>query len=332
MIRLKFFSMLLYLLLVNVVSFAQQPCPGTLHIYFKPWIFICPGQSIEVGAYAWNVPLPLRWSTGETGPSIMVTEPGFYIVSDAAYCHSDTLAVMPFNDGAFSTVDTVYICNFQTTGLVQPSLIFGGYSVWNDGILCGSHAADHYGQYWVEMHFPCGVLTQHYEVMPAASGVVDMPVLNFCQGDSIVLTCPETTIHDNTFHWNTGEKSRSIIVTEPGEYTASFWVPCYRQFRFVVQPGPDCEACVPVMPNVFTPNNDGVDDNFFPRSGCEPVGWELTVFDRWGETVYSGKNWRAGWDGTQNGTPVPASVYFYLAQYIDRGKTKTVDGSVTLLR
>ena len=51
------------------------------------------------------------------------------------------------------------------------------------------------------------------------------------------------------------------------------------------------------VPNAFTPNEDGLNDIFQPK-GFGVVKYELNIFDRWGEKVFSTTDFEKGWDGT----------------------------------
>lgn len=80
---------------------------------------------------------------------------------------------------------------------------------------------------------------------------------------------------------------------------------------------------VPFIPNVFTPNGDGVNDMLIE-------GLDLNVLDRNGKLLYKGIN---GWDGKFNGRDMPNDTYFYKVNYKDKnGKWHTQKGSVTLIR
>lgn len=66
-----------------------------------------------------------------------------------------------------------------------------------------------------------------------------------------------------------------------------------------------------LVPNVFTPNGDGKNDEFrvMYRSIVEFQCW---VYNRWGKLVYSWSDPAKGWNGTINGKPAAESAYFYV--------------------
>jgi len=80
---------------------------------------------------------------------------------------------------------------------------------------------------------------------------------------------------------------------------------------------------VPFVPNVFTPNGDGINDVFMPNL-------ELEIFDRNGLVLYSGNT---GWDGNYNGRSADPDTYFYILYYSDRNTMQhSKKGYVTLVR
>ncbi len=87
-----------------------------------------------------------------------------------------------------------------------------------------------------------------------------------------------------------------------------------------------------VWPNIFTPNGDGINDNFvleIPYKAC------LTgsVYNRWGVGVYECKDVAFSWNGrTSNGEKLPAGVYFYMVSYCVNDETISRKGTVTLMR
>ena len=83
-----------------------------------------------------------------------------------------------------------------------------------------------------------------------------------------------------------------------------------------------------VIPNIFTPNGDGFNDEFqVVYEGGE--NYQLKVFDRWGRPYFETTSPNEFWKGTsQNGSDASEGVYFYSVQVGEKGYT----GNVTLLR
>jgi gliding motility-associated-like protein len=82
------------------------------------------------------------------------------------------------------------------------------------------------------------------------------------------------------------------------------------------------------IPNVFSPNADGVNDRFLVEySGDQP--FTLEIRDRWGVKLHETRNKLAGWDGVDlKGRAVPPSVYYYRVQVGQREYA----GELTLVR
>lgn len=73
------------------------------------------------------------------------------------------------------------------------------------------------------------------------------------------------------------------------------------------------------IPRAFTPNADGLNDVFLPKAtGLSPEGFEMRIYDRWGELIFSSNNWEKGWDGTINGKTVPLDQYVCKVRYFDK--------------
>lgn len=86
------------------------------------------------------------------------------------------------------------------------------------------------------------------------------------------------------------------------------------------------------VPNIFTPDGDGVNDQFFITLE-NATSLEVTIANRWGNKVasYSGVN--SSWDGKVNGSLAEEGVYFYnyTATGLD-GTTQTGQGNIHLVR
>jgi gliding motility-associated-like protein len=87
------------------------------------------------------------------------------------------------------------------------------------------------------------------------------------------------------------------------------------------------------IPNVFTPNDDGVNE-VFKVTGVGLRAVNCAIFDRWGLKMYEWDGTGGGWDGkTKSGMAVPTGTYFYIVTYTDiTDKTETVKGFLMLYK
>ena len=75
------------------------------------------------------------------------------------------------------------------------------------------------------------------------------------------------------------------------------------------------------MPNAFSPNNDGVNEEYKPTFYNIPeLRYEFRIFDRWGELVFVTSDVNQAWDGTHHNFPgkvLPQGVYVWKVQFED---------------
>lgn len=82
------------------------------------------------------------------------------------------------------------------------------------------------------------------------------------------------------------------------------------------------QSCFTIgFPNVFSPNNDGVNDFFLPTEIDQILDLEIQIYNRWGGLVYEAKSVEEflspGWQGNsqQLNGPAPEGVYYYICSY-----------------
>ncbi len=91
--------------------------------------------------------------------------------------------------------------------------------------------------------------------------------------------------------------------------------------------------CTLYLPNAFTPNDDGINDEFNPITICTLEQYKLSIFDRWGELIFKTSNQSDKWDGNYKNSACPDGAYVYLIAYkFPTLPTKNVYGTITLLR
>ncbi|HMH24753.1 MAG TPA: gliding motility-associated C-terminal domain-containing protein [Puia sp.] len=87
---------------------------------------------------------------------------------------------------------------------------------------------------------------------------------------------------------------------------------------------------LPVVPNAFTPNGDGVNDVWVIRYLDQYPAAQVTVFNRYGQPVYRSSGFYVPWDGRRNGQALPVATYYWI---INPGNgRKQMNGSVTIIR
>jgi gliding motility-associated-like protein len=87
---------------------------------------------------------------------------------------------------------------------------------------------------------------------------------------------------------------------------------------------------MPLIPNVFSPNGDGVHDKWHIEFLNKYPNCIVDVFDRNGQTVFHEYTYSEEWDGKCNGKPVPMGTYFYVIK--PNSGREPITGSITILR
>ena len=93
------------------------------------------------------------------------------------------------------------------------------------------------------------------------------------------------------------------------------------------------------VPNLFSPNNDGINDNFFVYAGSSVKQIEvMEIYDRWGNQVFIRNNfppndYAFGWDGKFLGKDMDNGVYayYFVVEYLD-GTKEIIKGEVSIVR
>jgi gliding motility-associated-like protein len=137
------------------------------------------------------------------------------------------------------------------------------------------------------------------------------------------------------YRWSYDNVERSIISgLENGFYSLK------------VKDANDCEdslisevqydnCCTPSIPNAFTPNNDGKNDVFRILYKGDIVLKEFSIYNRYGQQIFTTNNINDVWDGRFNGRDEDLGVYYYLVKIICgnlKNKEVLLKGDVTLIR
>ena len=158
------------------------------------------------------------------------------------------------------------------------------------------------------------------------------------QGNSVTLTV-ETNFTDNLIYdWSTGAStttnSVSVETTEIPLEIYSVVVTdtygCTDEASIEIEvTGPEYE-----IPNIFTPNGDGVNDSFGPViNGTNVQVIDFRIYNRWGEKVFENDGATITWDGNFKNEPAVSDVYaFIMTLELPDGERVQESGDVTLVR
>jgi gliding motility-associated-like protein len=140
-----------------------------------------------------------------------------------------------------------------------------------------------------------------------------------------------------TYLWQNSQTSASISGLAPGSYSVilSDANGCFIVDTATILASTEpCEVIVPVIyvPNVFSPNGDGINDVLFVH-GQGVATLEFKIFDRWGEVVFQTTDLNTGWDGTFRGKTMNNAVFVYLldASFVN-GETVSRTGNVSIVK
>jgi len=140
------------------------------------------------------------------------------------------------------------------------------------------------------------------------------------------------------FEWSNGSVSNSLTATQSGLFSVKISNGCETEsYEWDLQ-FDNIDTKSVFVPNTFSPNNDGDNDNFqaFKAQDLNIVDFDLSVFDKWGNIVYQNSDMSKTWDGRNNSENVQTGVYIWkykiTANFCDEEISLNKMGSVTLLR
>ncbi len=188
---------------------------------------------------------------------------------------------------------------------------------------------------WFPSAASLDVITTNY-CNPASTGFSLSDSL-ICPGDCIELTITDTTPWA-TYKWTypggvpDGDKPGTVCFPAFTADTAIILTAnnCpYQQSRVTLK----LDSGESQFPNAFTPNNDGVNDEFKLLLHCPSPKYLLSIYNRWGELVFESRDPDVGWDGINlNGFDAPADIYAWVLEIENPDGLYRNKGSVALLR
>jgi gliding motility-associated-like protein len=265
-----------------------------------------------------------QWNTGATTQTITVTSPNTYTVHVTKACAitSDFITISTItagNDLSTCPGDTVELPKSTTTAQ---------WSGGNGNFIPSTDPAkvlyvvdpNDFGLYTLQVSVTsaCGVATDEmvlrvgWEEQTTSQIFAQPTAPQVSEPISFSVNTPSSSILGNET-WDFGDGSGPVLIDEatrinthtyaaPGDYlvTFTFYAPCPYQLTLPITVTGEL-----IIPNVFTPNGDQVNDVF----NVELPGtksYSLKIFNRWGQLQFESTDRSKGWDGKGS----PDGVYF----------------------
>lgn len=270
------------------------------------------------------------WQDGTTDSTFTVTESGLYslTVINGACTHTDSIFVDVSNEAQIELGnDTAFCIGGQLfLDVFKPNASY----LWQDGSTNSTFLVDESGLYSVEINNAQCSFSDTINVSVIENQVPDLPNrIELCNGDSLEI---DLNLSGFSINWSNGDTTSHILILIPGIYWVSFDNGiCFGQDTIEVS----TNSCISeiVFPNVFSPNNDGINDLFIPISMIGINKPHLEIFNRWGIKVYETDSPIIGWNGYIDQDQATEGVYFYVVSYDEiNGVRKRINGSFTLIR
>ncbi len=294
---------------------------------------VCAGSGVQLSAtgaggtpaynYSW-LPGPLPGNTQNIIPTATTTYSVY--VTDANGCSDSTTVLVTVNPlpVALLVGDVLSGCaplcmNFTDLSTVAaPGIIASGAWDFGDGSPLGllqdtAHCFNDPGQYDITLNLVTTDGCTATITMPAYINVFANPVAAFSaspQPTTILnplITFTDSSQNASTWNWSFGDLTNSTSTLQNPTFTYPDPT-CYAVVLSVTSIdgcvdttsreiciGPDVTLYVP---NAFTPNDDGVNDIFYPvQIGIDPEKYEMWIFDRCGNMIFYTDDLAKGWDG-----------------------------------
>ncbi len=313
---------------------------------------LCAGDTgLYFVALSGTAPVNIVWSTGlldvtqfsltvngDTNLSVQVTGDNGCLYSDTVIIDASPLPIADLSwsqDACDSTI--IFMNGSQNAEVLQWDLGNGSTSAAFNPT--GTYPAP--GDYDVVLiaFNACGSDTTALTVTlpPIGSLLLNGPT-SICNEEPVTISASIATTSIESITWSTGDTSLAVVMTFTGDVVVSAQAigldGCTYTAELPVHViGMDGEAAA-YVPNVFTPNGDGLNETFAPVLSDPASFVELLIFNRWGQEIFATFSIAQPWNGRIHGEPVPDGTYLYIVRWKDycTGVKKEENGLVTLLR
>jgi gliding motility-associated-like protein len=286
---------------------------------------ICDNKYLVLQA---NVAGNYLWQNGSIEQQQSVTAAGLYWleVNNQGCLYRDSINVGIKPSPQLQLGNDTTICE-GTNKLLSVDPVYTNV-LWQNNSNASSYVVSTPGTYFVKADLNGCTSSDTINILQKLKPRFDLGKDTFlCIGQILPL---QVKVDDASLLWSTGSVSSTYTVTAPGIYKVTATNECGSFSDEIVV---DIGVCNVEMPTAFTPNNDGLNDQFrikYPGSIRTIV---MHIFNRFGQLVFSTTNAAKGWDGTINGMPQDSGNYIWTINYetVD-GAKGSLKGNVLLIR
>jgi gliding motility-associated-like protein len=228
------------------------------------------------------------------------------------------VAICTQNKSLFLGADTLACSSINLVLQNQLPDSFETY-LWSTGATTAQYHATSPGTYTLTVTYQCGErsITDSIYVSFQQAPVIGFADSVFLYEDSLLqLVGPYCT--QCTYLWSTGDTTISILATDTGWHSLT------------VKYGSNCSvtdstkvlyaqcSCSMYIPNAFSPNNDGMNEGFRTYNLCDMGYFEMHVYNRTGENIFTSYTSSEPWYGKYKGKKVQEGMYIYTVRYTPR--------------
>lgn len=315
----------------------------TVNIDINDAFYHCAGSSTTIGPNTTDNNLNYTWgSSGDNGDGTLTTEEnGVHIINAVSQnlCGvSDTVELFSIDLPSITLSGDTAGCDGELLS-IQATAPPGQIS-WSNGSSSSDIIVSDSGLYVAT------VTTLSNGLECSASDSINVHLYSYptTYDEIVVKHCfefdPVKVISANVsalnIDWEHSDAvGNTAAIMDEGTYTMFAYnhENCVSEQKFRVE-----EVC-PVryfVPNSFTPDGNGLNDHF-SLNVKNVVNYELTIFNRWGEIVFTSNDPTESWNGTMNNEAVQEDVYVWRASYSGfdqdgRLSSKNLTGTVTVIR
>jgi len=275
----------------------------------------------------------LEWQDGSSSNTYTVTDPGeYYVTKYSNNCQASDSIEVDYSEISISLGNDTTLCENEALRLMVTTDP-GENLLWQDGSTANEYVVTIPGIYSVIKSNQYCAVSDSIQVLYSEINIELGPDTMLCDDETYTLHVEAAP--DEVVVWQDGTTANEYIVYSPGEYVATKFDPYCHTSDTVYIDFRECLKCSFGIPNAFTPNQDGKNDEFGIITNCIISNFEMYIYNRWGALVFESSDHTKSWDGKIAGEYAPAEVYMYLIKFKysdDYGEgDETRKGSVVIL-